>query len=136
MIFFHCVVDVEFAGRNCYWIYIVWFFFYEPIDIWFMGWLSRIFKGSEHRVSEGHYYKDDSGYYLPSTSGVMKWLMQFLMLWILENVCFLCFDRGLNVGCLDWEWEWRYGSRYCVVVVACRRKSQSEKCKWWVRLDS
>ncbi|CAL5205950.1 unnamed protein product [Lathyrus oleraceus] len=34
-----------------------------------MGWLSRIFKGSEHRVSEGHYYKDDSGYYLPSTSG-------------------------------------------------------------------
>ncbi|CAI8606402.1 unnamed protein product [Vicia faba] len=34
-----------------------------------MGWLSRIFKGSDHRVSEGHYYKDDSGYYLPSTSG-------------------------------------------------------------------
>ncbi|KAL5070067.1 hypothetical protein RYX36_020954 [Vicia faba] len=33
-----------------------------------MGWLSRIFKGSNHRVSEGHYYKDDSCYYLPSTS--------------------------------------------------------------------
>ncbi|GAU15346.1 hypothetical protein TSUD_04150 [Trifolium subterraneum] len=34
-----------------------------------MGWLSRIFKGSDHNVSEGHYYKDDSNYYLPSTSG-------------------------------------------------------------------
>ncbi|KAK2398450.1 protein DA1-related [Trifolium repens] len=34
-----------------------------------MGWLSRIFKGSDHKVSEGHYYKDDSSYYLPSTSG-------------------------------------------------------------------
>lgn len=36
-----------------------------------MGWLSRIFKGSDHKVSEGHYYKDDSSYYLPSTSGVI-----------------------------------------------------------------
>jgi len=35
-----------------------------------MGWLSRIFKGSDHKVSEGHYYRDDSSYYLPSTSGV------------------------------------------------------------------
>lgn len=35
-----------------------------------MGWLSRIFKGSEHKVSEGHYYKEDADYYLPSTSGV------------------------------------------------------------------
>ncbi|XP_057423504.1 protein DA1-like isoform X2 [Lotus japonicus] len=34
-----------------------------------MGWLSRIFKGSEHKVSEGHYYKEDADYYLPSTSG-------------------------------------------------------------------
>jgi hypothetical protein len=41
------------------------------IAIWFMGWLSRIFKGSGHKVSEGHYYKDDSSYYLPSTSGVI-----------------------------------------------------------------
>lgn len=36
-----------------------------------MGWLSRIFKGSDHnKLSEGHYYKEDAGYYLPSTSGV------------------------------------------------------------------
>jgi hypothetical protein len=37
------------------------------IAIWFMGWLSRIFEGSDHKVSVGHYYKDDSSYYLPST---------------------------------------------------------------------
>ncbi|XP_014505132.1 protein DA1 [Vigna radiata var. radiata] len=35
-----------------------------------MGWLSRIFKGSEQKISEGHYSKEDAGYYLPSTSGV------------------------------------------------------------------
>ncbi|WVY92191.1 hypothetical protein V8G54_037705 [Vigna mungo] len=34
-----------------------------------MGWLSRIFKGSEQKISEGHYSKEDAGYYLPSTSG-------------------------------------------------------------------
>ncbi|XP_027330077.1 protein DA1 isoform X2 [Abrus precatorius] len=34
-----------------------------------MGWLSRIFKGSDHKISEGNYYKEDSDYYLPSTSG-------------------------------------------------------------------
>ncbi|KAJ1419737.1 Zinc finger, LIM-type [Sesbania bispinosa] len=34
-----------------------------------MGWLSRIFKGTDHKVSEGHYYKEEADYYLPSTSG-------------------------------------------------------------------
>ncbi|XP_061341405.1 protein DA1 [Gastrolobium bilobum] len=33
-----------------------------------MGWLSKIFKGSDHKISEGHYYKEDADYYLPSTS--------------------------------------------------------------------
>ncbi|KAJ1393205.1 Zinc finger, LIM-type [Sesbania bispinosa] len=35
-----------------------------------MGWLSRIFKGTDHKVSEGHYYKEEADYYLPSTSGM------------------------------------------------------------------
>ncbi|KAI9113092.1 hypothetical protein K1719_015617 [Acacia pycnantha] len=37
-----------------------------------MGWLSKIFKGSDHKISEGHYnanYREDTDYYLPSTSG-------------------------------------------------------------------
>ncbi|KAL2318665.1 hypothetical protein Fmac_032541 [Flemingia macrophylla] len=33
-----------------------------------MGWLSRIFKGSDQKISEGHCYKGDADYYLPSTS--------------------------------------------------------------------
>lgn len=77
-----------------------------------MGWLSRIFKGSDHKVSEGHYYRDDTSYYLPSTSGVIVNIihndLEFLCL-VLENVasycfgecCVSCFDWGLNVGCLD-----------------------------------
>lgn len=42
-----------------------------------MGWLSKIFKGSDHKISEGHYnanYREDTDYYLPSTSGVMQLL--------------------------------------------------------------
>lgn len=40
-----------------------------------MGWLSRIFKGSDsdHKISEGHYYKEDADYYLPSTSAGDVW---------------------------------------------------------------
>ncbi|KAJ6685963.1 PROTEIN DA1-RELATED 2 [Salix purpurea] len=37
-----------------------------------MGWLSKIFKGSNHNISEGHYYGDcvqDANYNAPSTSG-------------------------------------------------------------------
>ncbi|CAL0322422.1 unnamed protein product [Lupinus luteus] len=40
-----------------------------------MGWLSKIFKTSDHKISEGHYhnnhsnYKDDADSYTPSTSG-------------------------------------------------------------------
>lgn len=37
-----------------------------------MGWLSKIFKGSDHKISEGRYnanYREDTDYYLPSTSG-------------------------------------------------------------------
>jgi hypothetical protein len=66
-----------------------------------MGWLSRIFKGSDHKVSEGHYYKDDSSYYLPSTSGVIGLLSTIhIGLEFFRECCGSCFDRVLNVGCL------------------------------------
>jgi len=63
-----------------------------------MGWLSRIFKGSEQKISEGHYSKEDAGYYLPSTSGVTTNVS------ILIDECFgsYCFVllTGMRV-CLD-----------------------------------
>jgi len=45
----------------------------EQITIHVMGWLSKIFKGSNHNISEGHYYGNygqDANYNAPSTSGV------------------------------------------------------------------
>ena len=48
---------------------------HEQITLRIMGWLSKIFKGSDHKVREGHYnasYRGDTDYYLPSTSGVMQ----------------------------------------------------------------
>ncbi|KAH8516530.1 hypothetical protein H0E87_004757 [Populus deltoides] len=44
----------------------------EQITIHVMGWLSKIFKGSNHNISEGHYYGNygqDANYNAPSTSG-------------------------------------------------------------------
>ncbi|XP_034887506.1 protein DA1 isoform X1 [Populus alba] len=44
----------------------------DQITIHVMGWLSKIFKGSNHNISEGHYYGNygqDASYNAPSTSG-------------------------------------------------------------------